>query len=241
MHESWGERMKLGVDQLVSAVLGVAALGVAVSVVHREFGRPRSPAAQEMAAGPPTFVPQWRKLVRAGREVGDSTSDVNVIEFADFECPYCRAFDATMRDVERHYAGRISRVFLNYPIQGHRFARPAARAADCAGRQGRFARMHDILYTKQDSLGLKPWTSYAREADVADTSAFVRCVAESAALMSVDADVALAAALGVNATPTVIVNGWRFARPPSDSELIAIIDALKAGRDPTGAKVTGSR
>ena len=153
-----------------------------------------------------------------------------VVEFGDFECPFCARFERAFREVKARYGRKVALVFLDDPLSIPRFALPAARAARCAGIQDRFGQYHDALFAHQDSLGLKPWTSYAIDAGVGDTVAFARCTRSNAAVTQVQAGQALAAKLGIRATPTIIVNGWRFATPPSDSLLLAVVAGVIAGK-----------
>ncbi len=142
----------------------------------------------------------------AGRTIGDTAASIKVIEFADFECPYCKKFDKTMHAITAHYGLAVSRVFVELPLRMHRFAVPAARAAECAASQGRFAEIHDVLFGKQDSLGLKSWLSYVPGTrGFLDTARFVKCIADTARIAAVDRGIALARKLGLTGTPTVIL------------------------------------
>jgi protein-disulfide isomerase len=182
--------------------------------------------------GPPTYLPSWRDLIANGVLEGDSTAVVKLVEFSDLECPVCRQFERNVRSVRAKYPKEVSVVFVHFPLPQHRFARPAARAAECADRSGRFAEFVALAYDKQDSLGLKPWTSYALEAGVRNTARFARCVADASPVPRIDDGVALAHRMGVRGTPTVIVNGWRFSSPPAEAELIRTVAALIAGDRP---------
>jgi protein-disulfide isomerase len=92
--------------------------------------------------------------------------------------------------------------------------------------------MHHLLLSKQDSFGLKSWTSFALEASVGDTIAFVECVMQDASSFpGILRDRALGDELGVHSTPTVIIEGWRMPRPPTYAELLAMVEARKEGRD----------
>ena len=92
--------------------------------------------------------------------------------------------------------------------------------------------MIDVLFAKQDSLGLKSWQSFAREAEVVDSAGFVACVESTDALPFVESGIAAGKRIGLVGTPTVIVNGWRFCVPPDDKELKAIVDKLLRGEKP---------
>jgi protein-disulfide isomerase len=117
------------------------------------------------------------------------------------------------------------------PLKIHRFARNAALAAECAARQDRFAAFVEVAYSRQDSIGLKTWESYARDAGVSHADAFSACLAESASSALVDSGIAASARLGIHATPTVMLNGWRVP-DASQAELSRAIGELLAGRPP---------
>jgi protein-disulfide isomerase len=185
------------------------------------------PAGQAPTRAGPSFYVNWRESLQHGRSIGDSLAPIIITEFGDFECPYCQRFAAKFRMQRARLGKDIALSYIHFPLTRiHRFALPAARAAECAGIQGRFAAYHDILYEKQDSLGLKSWSSYAREAQVPDTTEFATCVANVSPMSRVEAGVAWGQRLGVKATPTVMVNGLLFLNPPSDSMLAATIARL---------------
>ena len=125
----------------------------------------------------------------------------------------------------------VALVFIHYPLQMHKFAILAARAADCAGEQNRFGGLVDAIFERQDSLGLKTWISYARDAGVADTNAFAQCVASSGPQPRVDAGKAVATKLGATGTQTVLIQGWRITPPPYES-LDHVLDSITSGRPP---------
>jgi protein-disulfide isomerase len=127
---------------------------------------------------------------------------------------------------------QLATYFVHFPLPRHTFARPAARAAECASDQDRVLAFHDLLYEKQDSLGLKPWSSYASEAMVPDMTRFASCVTDTAIVARIEAGIALGKRLALRGTPTVLVNGWRFEHPPTQVELLQTIEALREGKQP---------
>jgi len=169
-------------------------------------------------------------MVHDGVMVGDSAARVKIIEFSDLECPVCRRFQQTVRVVQAKYPKDVAVVFVHFPLPMHRFARPAARAGECAGNQ--FAAFVNLVYRKQDSLGLKPWTSYATEAGIRDTVPFAACVHATDPVPRIESGVALGLRMGIRGTPTIIVNGWRLQATPSEEELMRTVDALIAGKEP---------
>ena len=121
---------------------------------------------------------------------------------------------------------------MHFPLSGHRFALPAARVAECAGEQGRFEAMYDQLYDGQESFGLKPWAEYATAAGVPDLTAFDECIKRTGPVSRIEADKQLGAKLNIQATPTLIVNGWMLVHPPSAAELDAMVKEILAGKSP---------
>lgn len=224
-------QMRSRLEGLTSAILTVTAVAVAAALLHGEFFRERSRVATAQQRQP-EYLPNWQEFLGSGTSIGNPTAPIKIIEFGDFECPYCRVASDSLRALRDRFAGRVALVFVHYPLNRHRFARPAARVAECAGMQGRFEAMHDELYSRQDSLGLKSWASYAAAAGVRDTIRFNRCATASDEVAKVNAGVALGNALGVTGTPTLIVNGWRFFAPPVSGELENTVSLLLQGLEP---------
>lgn len=217
-------------QRLLDIVLTCSALVLVGAVVQREVRRPgRGPDVSSK----PEFHADWKDFARAGRVIhGSSAATVVLIEFSDFECPYCRRFTATLKAVEHRYGNRVGVVFLHYPLSIHRFALPAANAAECANAQGRFVAYHDVLFAKQDSLGLKPWTAYAAEAGVEDLSRFSDCTADTTKSRAISDGLRIGNELGVRGTPTVMLNGWLYSGGTDSTRLFKAIDDLIGGREP---------
>ena len=148
---------------------------------------------------------------------GPAGAPVTIVEFSDFECPYCRTLARNLAEVTRQYGDRVRLVFRQFPIESiHRNAMAAAKASVCGSEQGKFWEMHDQLF---EGGGLA-------EADLLEKAAkaglqkepFQACLASPAAADRVRADVKAATALGVSSTPTFFVNGRPMlgAVPPSE-------------------------
>lgn len=217
-------------ERIVTYTLAAAATAVAVAVVHREFWNTPTAASAVSASVAPEFVKNWKNFARVGISTGDTAAKIQVFEFVDFECPYCKAYEGTLQAVERRYGHAVSRVFIHYPLPGHRFSRAAALAAECAHDQSRFSEMKAALYAKQDSFGLRPWTAYALDAQIPDRRKFEMCVTKENDHPRIDGGLALARSLNLRGTPSIIVNGWRFVISPPDSILSRAIDDLLVGK-----------
>ena len=226
--------MKRIFETAASTLLTLAAVSVAVTVVHREFyATGRTDRGNPPIDRRPSYHAEWRSMLSDGEQIGDPAATIKVIEFVDLECPACRHYHETvLPDIIERYGDTVSVVFVHFPLSIHRFARPAAIGAECAAAQRAFRPFIDVVFAKQDSLGLKSWGSYGREAGIADTSEFSRCVQSPPQTERIDAGLALATRLQLRATPSVMVNGWLFAAAPGAEELSRTIQALLAGRSP---------
>lgn len=181
------------------------------TVIRREFFRPRTPARLAAEDVKPVQLAQWDDLKSVGHALGPSSAPVTIVVFSDFECPFCKRFaSGTMPGIRRQYPQEVRFLFRHWPIRNHRFAYPAARATECAARQGAFEAYHDAIFAKQDSLGLKPFQEFAREAGVKDLGAFEKCYAKPGPVREIEDDLEAAIGSGGSGTPTVIINGWRF-------------------------------
>jgi protein-disulfide isomerase len=224
--------MRSRFETVATAVVVLAAVLVAGAAVHRELS-PASTARRVVVdpSGPPTYIQDWEDWRKDGILVGAHSAPITLVEFADYECPFCQRFHGDYLKAKAHYGDSLAFLFLHYPIQRHRFALPAARVAECSHAQGRFEAVHDLLFQKQDSFGLKPWVTFATEVGIPDSAGFGRCIEEIAPIPRVEAGLRRAEQVGVQGTPTVVINGWRFATAPYDT-LVEAIANLLAGKPP---------
>lgn len=168
-----------------------------------------------------------------GVVIGSDTAPVEIVEFSDFECPFCARFAAlTIPDVKNRLVatGQVRLRFVHFPLDIHAKGPHAHLAAACANEQGRFWEMHDLLFDNQDEWvrARRPdrvISQYAERLGL-DMDRFRSCVSEQRAWPQVLADKALGDSLGVNGTPTVFVNGRQLSDPPSFDQLRRIADSL---------------
>jgi protein-disulfide isomerase len=217
------------IEKVSTVFLTVAATISAVVLVYREFAAPplASPAPRRL-----TYEPKWERAVAVGRIDGDVNAPVKLVEFGDLECPFCGAFHSSVLTLQQRFGNRLAYVFVHFPIPSHRFARPAARALECAGEQGRFFEMLTALYAGQDSFGLKSWAGYAEDAGVRQEETFSACVTVKTTLKPIEDGVSIGQELEVRATPTLFVNGWRIGGAVPASRIIEIVDQILAGKEP---------
>jgi len=229
------KNMSNNLERVLNIVLTASALSIAGTLVYREVA-PRPVPARGAPQQGVTFDDKWKKLWEAGTVVGNPTARVKIVEAFDLECPFCKRFNATMANVIATSPSDIAISYVHFPITGHRFGMPGARAAECAAAEGKFGSLVDLVYRQQDSLGEKTWATFAREAGVKDSISFAKCLTAKGVDRRIEAarDVALAAE--VSGTPTVLINGWRFNVPPSETDLREAVTAVAAGRQPQPVK-----
>ncbi len=142
--------------------------------------------------------------------LGDPAAPVTVLEYGDYECPYCAAAAPVLRRLVEESDGQVRLIFRNFPIADrHRYALTAALAAEAAGAQGAFWPMHELLFVKQDRLNDASLRHYAEMLGLDPD----RIVGEPAQAFGdkVEADFAAGLAAGVAGTPTVYVDGRQFS------------------------------
>jgi protein-disulfide isomerase len=222
-------------ERLVSSVLTMAAVIIAVTLVHNAVARPGA-ARRPLPPKAPDRIEKWDEIIGAGRTIGNPAARIKVVEFGDYECPFCRRFEEQFRSAQRGFPSDVALIFIDLPLRIHRFATPAARIAACGDAQGKFAAIHRVLYEKQDSLGLKSWTSYAIDAGIRDTAAFARCAVATKPVLGMARGQQLASELDVHATPTIVIDGWRMYGAVTDSVLVDAVTGILAGRRPASAR-----
>lgn len=162
--------------------------------------------AATAAAGHPSTA---TRIALDGKDpvLGSPSAQVAVVEFSDFQCPYCGRFQAdTFAQLKKAYVdtGKIKYVFRDFPLILHEQARGAAIAAHCAGRQDAYWKMHDALFTQQQRLGPELYKELAASLKL-EPAAFASCLNDPAAAAAVDNDLAYGQSVGVQGTPSFFV------------------------------------
>lgn len=171
----------------------------------REAGQLRAVDSPAARSAPAASVPSEPLSLKGAQRLGAATAPIVLMMFSDFECPYCSAFARqTLPAIDAGFVrdGKVAIVFRHFPLERiHRQARPAANAAECAGQQGQFWKMHDELFTLSGGLGRESFLTSASTMGL-DLATFGRCVDESGGASQVTMDLAEAKRLGVSSTPT---------------------------------------
>ena len=137
---------------------------------------------------------------------GPDDAKITIVEFGDYECPYCRKGQETLEQVLAEYGDDIKLVYRDFPLSFHQNAIPAAVAANCAGEQGKYWEMHDLLMANQRSFSAEAYKGWAAEIGL-DAAAFDACSAKPEHVEEVQKDFLDGQKLGVTGTPAFFVNG----------------------------------
>jgi protein-disulfide isomerase len=136
---------------------------------------------------------------------GPRDAAVKVVEFADYECPYCRKVEPTLEKLHKQFADRVAFAFKDYPLPMHTHAEKAAEAARCATAQGKFWDFHDKLFSA-DSLEVAQLKAYARGMNL-DGAKFDKCLDSGGQAAGIEKDKTQGSKLGLTGTPSFFVNG----------------------------------
>jgi protein-disulfide isomerase len=139
--------------------------------------------------------------------LGPKDAPVTIVEFSDFQCPYCSRVVATVKEVARLYPKQVRLAFRDFPIVGlHPKAPKAHEAARCAGEQGKFWEYHDLLFESQAHVTIADFKRFAGQLNL-DGKDFAACLDSGKYAAAVQADVQEGARLGITGTPTFFING----------------------------------
>lgn len=182
--------------------------------------------------------------VRYGPEAGDikpmgckgDACPVTVVEYSEFQCPYCARVLPDTTKIMREYKGKIRWIVRDLPLDFHERAVPAAIAAGCAGEQGKFWHMYFKLFENQRSLSDKDFVKYAKQLGIYN-SKFKDCQANPDAQMErIDRNLAEARRLDVNGTPAFFINGRRFSGALPYGQFKTVIEEELASRSKAKGK-----
>ena len=231
------DRQKFYVTLGAAAVVGAAILGYA--------------ATQSGGAAPITIDPTVsREGTVEGYVIGNASAPVEIIEYADFECPACAQFAVlTEHDVRQRLVqtGLARFRFLDFPLNIHANSVPAHLAAACAAEQGKFWEMHDRLFTGQTKWNTEAtrnpkrvFEGYAREIGL-DETAWNDCYDARRPLPKISASAAQGIEQGIRQTPTFIIGDQMIPGAISYDRLKALVDsvAARARADSTAKRIRG--
>ena len=160
----------------------------------------------------------------AGPSQGPPAAPLTIVEFSDFECPFCRKLQPVLRRVLKRWPKKVRLVYKHFPLDRHRYAFSASKAAVCADKQGRFWEFHDALYRENQDLSPQGVVAVAKSLGM-DLEQFRECLQDEATRLAVQSDRALARRAGVTGTPTLFINKKRLRNV---SQLESEVEAMLA-------------
>lgn len=185
------------------------------------------------SSGSPTAANDQKVEVQAGNSpsIGPKNAPVTIVEWSDFQCPYCSRVEPTLKQLMDDYKGKVRLVWKNQPLPFHPNAMPAAEAAMAAYEQGndKFWAMHDKLFANQQQLSPAFYEEAAKDAGV-DVAKWKAAVDSHAAKAAIDQDMSAGAALGANGTPTFFINGHKLLGALPIDSFKQVIDAELAAK-----------
>lgn len=158
----------------------------------------------EASGMPPGKFLELPKVSADDRIAGSPSAPVTIIEFSDFQCPYCKAENDVIKQVLAAYPDKVRLVFKDLPLPIHTNAQAAAEAAECAGDQGKFFEMGDVLFANQDKLDTASISKYAKDLKL-DTAKFKECIDTGKFKAKIANDVQTATDFSVAGTPAFFV------------------------------------
>jgi protein-disulfide isomerase len=160
---------------------------------------------------------------------GSASAPVTIVEFTDYQCPYCHRAQVVIDELLKRYSGKVRFVHLDFPLDGHSEAVPAARAARCAGEQGRFWEYHRSMMSRPgalDGAGLRGRAAVLK----LDLGKFEPCLASDRYDEAIQAELRQGSELGVTGTPAYFVNGRLLSGSRPIESFAEVIDAELAGQ-----------
>jgi protein-disulfide isomerase len=232
------------------SVLVILAFAVGVLVGYMAWGRSSGVAATTSPSGPAAAATQAGAVVEAPvtpeqpqyvrydiptegfPSLGPDDAPITIVEFSDFECPFCRRFQQeTYKPLLDSYPGKIRMVYRNLPLTSiHPDAFPSAVAAACAFDQDAFWPYHDKLFSSEQ-LGEEVYLQYASDLNL-DLTAFQECIDSDRHNDAINADADFAIKLGINSTPTFFINGLAVVGAQPLDVFKQVIDKELAGEIP---------
>jgi protein-disulfide isomerase len=152
---------------------------------------------------------------------GPVDAPITIIEFSEYQCPFCARVNPTLVELEKKYAGKIRLVFKDFPLPNHQQAPKAAEAAHCAGEQGKYWALHDRLFANQRQLLVPELKAHAAAVGL-EQAAFDQCLDSGKHAAVVQEDVDLGSGMGVQSTPTLYING----RVVTGAQPIAVFESI---------------
>jgi protein-disulfide isomerase len=181
------------------------------------------PAARPTRPGRPDPGKKYDVDIGKAPTKGPDSAKVKIVEWSDFQCPFCRRVGPTLAQIEKEYGDKVQIAFKHMPLSMHTKARPAHKAAQAAALQGKFWEMHDLIFADQRGMSEEKYVEYAGQIGL-DVDQFKKDVASPAVEAVISSDMSQASKLGVTGTPAFFVNGRFLSGAQPFASFKALID-----------------
>ncbi|HRX17676.1 MAG TPA: thioredoxin domain-containing protein [Gemmatimonadales bacterium] len=172
-------------------------------------------------------IPDWQSYAAHGQRAGRPDAPVTIVEFSDFQCPFCAALQPILDSIRQQYPDEVALVFRHFPLnQIHPAAQAAAVASECASEAGRFWEYHDLMFNEPGQIGAIPFDVLALSAGIVDTAEFNRCRESDGIAARIAEDVSAGERLRIPGTPTVLINDQLLHGPLDLPRLQQIIRSI---------------
>ena len=184
---------------------------------------------RRIAAGNKPLPAEKQAKIAAGDvpAFGPKDAKVTIVEFSDFQCPYCTKAADTVKEIKKAYGDKVRFVFRQFPLDFHKQAHGASQAALAAHAQGKFWPYHDLLFANQSALQPADLEKYAKQLGL-NMATFKSAMKDKTFTKTVDADLELGKEVDVQGTPTMFLNGEKVPNPTDFKALATMIDTKLA-------------
>jgi len=218
----------------ISIIIAGLMIAGAIIVTNRnskpslkEIGQQQAQNLPDTNSQPQPTAPSVEfKITKDDHVRGDFNAPITLVEFSDFECPFCGRHYPTMNKILNDYKGKVRLVYKHFPLGFHPNARKAAEASECAGEQGKFWEYHDKIFENQSSgLSIEKFKQWAKDLGL-NSNKFNDCLDSGKYAQKVQADYQEGSQKGVNGTPATFVNGQLVSGALPYESFKQIIDSL---------------
>lgn len=213
---------------LIPGAIIMAGFLIAGAILYsNSSGKDQRLSSGTAAVNQPVVSPTPGNLADNDPFLGNPDAPVTVVEFSDFQCPFCQRFHGeTLPRIIDEYVktGKVKFVYRDFPLSAiHGMAQKAAEAGECANEQGKFWEYHDLLFLRQDQLGVMNFIQWAGELGL-DSDRFANCLESGKYSAEVEGDYRDGEAAGVKGTPANFINGRILEGALPFSKFQAIIE-----------------
>jgi len=213
--------MKLNISNLFTAILVMCALLITSLVMIQFFSKKDfndSIVDRE--------VDSWEEISTLSYRKGIASAPIQIIEFFDYSCPYCKEADPILNKIAKKYKDQISIVYNHFPQDEFSSTFKAAVASECAAKQGKFLDYHNLLFANQENLEDLSFDNLAIKAKIQDISLFKECCESNEAKNIVLESMSIADNLEIGGVPTFLINDKIVPGVRSESEFSNLIEEL---------------